>query len=62
MIKNRDDPLRGQPRDDPYLSIKTRGDPGMFRHARDNSTCNVFICSKLIQFKKLKGGEVCMGD
>jgi len=62
MINNRDGPHirffmgRGSPRGDPNLTMhKARGDPGMYRHARDNPTCIVLKYKMLVQFKKLKG-------
>ena len=65
MIKNRAGPCRGHARDGPYLLIKVRGDPGMFRHARDNPVCKVQIYSMLIGLQKLKGeryGQLSMNE
>ncbi len=61
MKNNRDGPDirffmgRGSPRGDPKLKMhRARGDPGLFRHARDNPTCIVLIYNLLIRFRKLK--------
>jgi hypothetical protein len=61
MKNNRDGPDigffmgRGSPRGDPKLMIhQARGDPGLFRHARDNPTCISLIYNLLIHFEKLK--------
>jgi len=39
MIKNRGGPLWFQTRGDLPLLFNVCGDPGMFRHARDNQVC-----------------------
>ncbi|MEI7526928.1 MAG: hypothetical protein WCJ95_21450 [Mariniphaga sp.] len=50
MIKNRAGPWRGHARGDPRLMHKPRGDPGMYRHARDNPTCNLLYFYVLVNF------------
>ena len=61
MKNNRDGPDigffmgRGSPGGDPKLMMhKARGDPGLFRHARDNPTCIALKYNVLIHFEKLK--------
>ena len=54
MTKNRAGPWRGHARGDPCLMHKPRGDPGMYRHARDNPTRILLFFNSLIGFKKLK--------
>ena len=39
MVKNRGGPPLGKARGDPPLLFNACGDPGMFRHARDNPVC-----------------------
>jgi hypothetical protein len=34
---------------------KARGDPGIYRHARDNPTCKKLLIKLLIDTKELKG-------
>ena len=62
MENNRDGPDirffrgRGSPGGNPqWMMYNARGDPGMYRHARDNPTCIVLKYKMLVQFKKLKG-------
>ncbi len=61
MKQNRDGPDirffmgRGSPRYDSKLMMhQARGNPGLFRHARDNPTCISLIYKQLIHFVKLK--------
>ena len=61
MKNNRDGPDirffmgRGSPGGDPKLTMhRARGDPGLYRQARDNLNCIVLIYSTLIHFEKLK--------
>ena len=47
---------RGSPRGDPNLLMrKARGDPGIYRPARENLTCIILKYNIIVQFKKLKG-------
>jgi len=57
MENNRDGPDirffrgRGSPGGNPqWMMYNARGDPGMYRHARDNPTCNMQYIYMLVQF------------